>query len=284
MISCRVAMIQTKLGCQIGIGTSAKIYQWREDRALKLCEKVIPLKFVQAEFNNTQNAYKAGLPVPAVEEIILHDNRHGIIMSRIDGPLLAELIDSQPEKTVDYANILADLQFAVNSTPALCLVPLSETLTNNIEQLDIIPDTIKKSVLNILKELPDGEMMCHSDFHAANIIMSSKGPFIIDWMGALKGDPLADVARTWLGYTDYAIPSEIPIYETLEKNSGYFLAAYLKSYFKQRFIPFETLELWKVPIIANRIFEVGFHDFAAEKQEMILSRLQKQLSLIQHSR
>ncbi len=91
-------MAQTKLGQQIGIGTSAKIYQWGEDRALKLCEKVIPLKFVQAEFNSTQIAYKAGLPVPAVEEIILHNNCHGIIMSRIDGPLLTELIYSQPEK------------------------------------------------------------------------------------------------------------------------------------------------------------------------------------------
>jgi tRNA A-37 threonylcarbamoyl transferase component Bud32 len=277
-------MAQTKLGQQIGIGTSAKIYQWGEDRALKLCEKVIPLKFVQAEFNSTQIAYKAGLPVPAVEEIILHNNCHGIIMSRIDGPLLTELIYSQPEKTVDYANILADLQFAVNSTPATGLGSLSKVLNKTIERLAIIPDTLKSSVLNILKELPDGETMCHFDYHASNIIMSSKGPFIIDWMGAMRGDPLADVARTWLGYTDYAVPSEIPTSETLKKTSGHFLSAYLERYFRQSDIPFETLELWKVPIIANRIFEVGFHDSAAEKQKKILSRLQKQLSLIQRSR
>ncbi|MCP4579791.1 MAG: phosphotransferase [Deltaproteobacteria bacterium] len=196
---------------------------------------------------------------------------------------MTELIQTQTEKTVDYAHILADLQFAVNSTPAAGLGSLSKTLTNIIEQLAIIPDTIKSSVYTILKELPNGEAMCHWDFHASNIIMSLKGPFIIDWMGAKKGDPLADVAKTWSIYTDYTVPSEIPTYETLENNYGPFLAAYLKRYFKRGTIPFETLELWKVPIIANRIFEVGFHPSAAEKQELILSRLRKQLSLVRRS-
>ena len=41
-------------------------------------------------------------------------------------------------------------------------------------------------------------MVCHGDFHPDNIMLTSRGPVVIDWMAACSGEPAADVARTVL--------------------------------------------------------------------------------------
>jgi hypothetical protein len=36
------------------------------------------------------------------------------------------------------------------------------------------------------------------DLHPLNVILSSKGPLVLDWTDAVRGDPLVDVAATWV--------------------------------------------------------------------------------------
>ncbi|MFC2013409.1 phosphotransferase family protein [Chloroflexota bacterium] len=57
-----------------------------------------------------------------------------------------------------------------------------------------MPSRVKEVVLEALEQLPDGSAVCHGDFHPRNIIISSRGPVIIDWANATQGNPLADVA------------------------------------------------------------------------------------------
>ena len=40
--------------------------------------------------------------------------------------------------------------------------------------------------------------MCHGDFHLENILLSGRGPLIIDWEGCMRGEPATDVANTCL--------------------------------------------------------------------------------------
>ncbi|MFD1910018.1 phosphotransferase family protein [Paenibacillus rhizoplanae] len=50
-------------------------------------------------------------------------------------------------------------------------------------------------MLSRLAELPDGEKLCHGDFHPDNILMDDK-LWVIDWMTGVRGNPAADVARS----------------------------------------------------------------------------------------
>jgi len=53
--------------------------------------------------------------------------------------------------------------------------------------------------------------MCHGDFHPGNVMLSDRGPMIIDWVDACRGNPLADVARTsilFLGHINHASGQE----------------------------------------------------------------------------
>ena len=45
---------------------------------------------------------------------------------------------------------------------------------------------------------PDGDRLCHGDFHPMNILGDVSQPVIIDWPDARRGDPAADVCRSYL--------------------------------------------------------------------------------------
>jgi aminoglycoside phosphotransferase (APT) family kinase protein len=38
----------------------------------------------------------------------------------------------------------------------------------------------------------------HLDLHPLNVMLTKKGPVVIDWTGAARGDPAADVALAWV--------------------------------------------------------------------------------------
>ena len=57
---------------------------------------------------------------------------------------------------------------------------------------------MKKCALKVLERLPDDKFLCHGDFHPDQIIMSPKGPIVIDWITAIKGSPASDVAQSSL--------------------------------------------------------------------------------------
>jgi len=59
-----------------------------------------------------------------------------------------------------------------------------------------LPVRFRRTALRELNRLPTGGFLCHGDFHPDNVIWSERGPVVIDWLDANRGDPAADVART----------------------------------------------------------------------------------------
>ena len=54
--------------------------------------------------------------------------------------------------------------------------------------------------------LDDGDRLVHLDLHPLNVIMSPRGPVVIDWANAARGDPLLDVALTYVLLTCPRMP------------------------------------------------------------------------------
>ena len=44
----------------------------------------------------------------------------------------------------------------------------------------------------------DGDRLLHLDLHPLNVIIGDKGPVVIDWPNASRGDGLVDVALAWV--------------------------------------------------------------------------------------
>jgi tRNA A-37 threonylcarbamoyl transferase component Bud32 len=181
----------------IAKGTTADIYDWGPSHVLKLFLERIP--WHANEVAASKIAHKASLPVPEViDGLIEVSQREGIVLERVDGPTMTEYLKEYPEKTEHCAIQAAELQERIHSSKVTDLPSLVEILAWSINQTKHLDENIRKAVLNVLNGLPARETLCHNDFYPNNIIMSPRGPVVIDWAMGTRGNPLADHARTWL--------------------------------------------------------------------------------------
>lgn len=179
-------------------GATADVYAWGIDHVLKLFLEHDP--WHANEVAATRIAHKANLPVPEViEGLIEVDQQEGIVLERIYGPTMTEYLKDHPGKAEGCARQAAELQARIHSTKVTEIQPLVEILTWSVKQANPLEERTRKTVLDVLNELPEREMLCHNDFYPNNIIVSPQGLMVvIDWALGTSGNPLADYARTWL--------------------------------------------------------------------------------------
>jgi aminoglycoside phosphotransferase (APT) family kinase protein len=109
---------------------------------------------------------------PAPEVFSVSDDGLDMIMARIEGPTMFEAASARPWKIRRFGRDLAELHQSLhllNAPPWLPAAPCGS-----------------------------GEALLHMDFHPLNVMLSSDGPVVLDWTRASRGDPLVDVAATWV--------------------------------------------------------------------------------------
>ena len=109
-----------------------------------------------------------GYPVPHIEDVRADGTE--IVMERIDGPIMMDAMVRPPWKVGEHLRLLADLHDQLHRIVAPDWLPG-------------MPD--------------DGDRILHLDLHPLNVIMSPKGPVVIDWPNARRGDPMCDVALSY---------------------------------------------------------------------------------------
>jgi aminoglycoside phosphotransferase (APT) family kinase protein len=119
-------------------------------------------------------------PVPAVHSALGRD----LVMDRVDGPTMLEALERAPWKLVWYARVLARLQRRLARLTAPTWM-LAETA--DFDQ--------RHSVL-------------HLDLHPMNVILSRRGPVVIDWTNAAGGSAGFDAALTFVEISTF--PTQTP--------------------------------------------------------------------------
>jgi len=242
-------------GPMLAQGRTAEIFTWGDNQVLKLFLDWCPAHWAEHEARVTQAVHEAGLPAPAVEGIVDVDGRLGIIFERIEGPSMLRELTSKPGKLFRLARSLAELHVAMHSCELPELPSQQGKLENDIRAVAALPAHVREAALKALAELPDGSAVCHGDFHPDNIIMSSRGPIIIDWITASQGNPLADIARTWLLLRLSEVPSFIAGRWVINSVRALFHSIYLKRYLRLRPTSQEEMAAWQLPVMALRLLE-----------------------------
>lgn len=227
--------------------STADVYAWGSGYVLKLFHEHTP--FHALEVAATRTAYEAHHPVPKViDGLIEIDGREGIIFERIEGTTMAEYIEQHPQDAGNCAMQAAKLHAQVHSTEVAELPLLTDILSLSIQQAgSVIDEKICKVVLDVLIGLPAGSALCHNDFYPNNIIMSLHGPVIIDWAIGTRGNPLADIARSWLiskmwlsGLVEKSAP------EHLQHTWKQFWKTYFLRYGELRAYNMDELNKWQI--------------------------------------
>lgn len=241
----------------VGQGRTAAIYAWDDGRVLKLFQEWMPREAVEVEAQNTRVAQENGLPVPKVYEIVQEDGRYGLIYERVDGPTMLHVLTSKPWSLITMARQLADLHAQMHEVQVeQGLTGGHERYRQRIQRADS-PDEVKIAALKRLDELGGGSALCHGDFHPDNILMTARGPMMIDWLDASRGNPVGDVARTMLLLTagePLIDVSRMKRWVTAHARQT-FAQTYLKRYVAQRRIGMDEIAAWELPIVAARLYE-----------------------------
>jgi Ser/Thr protein kinase RdoA (MazF antagonist) len=167
------------------------------------------------------------------------------------------MFQRKPWKVFAYARILAHLHAQMHECvfDSAGIPAQRKRLQNKINHADALSDSLKTSLLNALQSLPEGDRVCHGDFHPANVLISGEDASVIDWMDASRGTALADVARTSIILLGAAESEEIPnpFIKVLVK---LFHSIYLRHYFRLRPGGEDEYRRW-LPIVAGARLSEG---------------------------
>lgn len=186
-----------KLERLIAVRNKKSIYRDGE-RCVKVFNPPYSKSAIFGEASNQVMAEELGLMVPKVLEVTQTDGKWAIVSEYIQGKTLEQLILENPEKKSTYFRTLADLQTSIHRKECPYLYRMKDELNNKIS-LSELDATTRFDLHNRLEKMAKGISVCHGDFCPSNIILSGDGIYYtVDWTLASCGDPLADVAQTYL--------------------------------------------------------------------------------------
>lgn len=180
----------------IAEGRTAEIYPWEDGQVLKLYRDWCPSDWVDYEARIARAVHASGIPSPAAEEIIEVNGRRGLIYERLDGTSMLQDMNAHPWMILKHARTLAELQVKINQQSIEGLPSYRERLEYDIRKVSLLSAEVREKVLALLNGLPEGNKLCHGDYHPGNVLLTPRGPVVIDWMTACCGSPWADLART----------------------------------------------------------------------------------------
>lgn len=175
----------------IAKGNTAEIFEYGEDKVLKLFKPGYPVEQIQREFNNTVIMNRICVHTPKAFEIVEQEGRYGIVFQKVLGTdLFSEYLKNPSDEKI-ASGILTDLSNIQKKV-------LSEKTEEGISYKNYLEWFGYDASF-----LPDGNFICHGDLHPGNIIRTQKNElYLIDFMNVCRGPKEYDVARTYVLLTE----------------------------------------------------------------------------------
>jgi aminoglycoside phosphotransferase (APT) family kinase protein len=175
------------------------------------------------------------------------DRRWGIVFDRVNAESFAERMREDPSVIPECLQTLARLHARIHSQPARQLGSLKSRLAANIACTGLLDEPRRRILLGRLEDMPEGDRLCHGDFHPINVLGQNSVPMVIDWPDACSGDPAADVCRSYL---------------LLKLRAGDITEPYLDAYYNINNMPRASILDWLPYVAAARLAEDVPDDWA----------------------
>ncbi len=252
-------------------GFTADVEQYDKDTLVKIYREYVPQADIDREIRCTAAVQNKGLPVQGYRGSITYKGRRAILLEYIHGENAAKAMVSRD--ATEVARDFARVQFELHQ----CHEPGLEDSRERYDRLlrrsePQLGSDLLNRCLKLLEKAPDGNSLCHNDYHQGNLIYSPKGLVCIDWSDASQGDPIADVARTvqMFVYGPMAnsvvpiLPKEHRVTFTpemlaaMKQRTLLFIQEYEREYVRLLGVSFEEYErmaeIWKVIVPASRFW------------------------------
>jgi hypothetical protein len=183
------------IGARLGAGREAEVYEWGDDAVVKLYRLGFGGHQAEAVALATLDGHGVA---PGLIDVVDCGGRTGLVLERLRGPDMLTLLQRRPWRLFGLAGALAGAHLAVAAIRAPADLPdLRQILAARIDDAGL-PPPLRGFTVRVLDGLPDGDRLCHGDYHPGNVLVTGHGLGIIDWGNAARAGPEADHARTLL--------------------------------------------------------------------------------------
>ena len=194
------------LGEKIGEGATADVHVWAPGQVVKLFKSGVSRRLSWHEVHMTHTAFTSGAPAPEVFGVVTLQGRFGMVQQHLEGPTLLQLTRTGAMPRGEAGAILAGLCHAVHDTPPPPdVLPLREWMEVFLQSSNGgLPAPIATGVLALIDRLPPGDGLCHVDPHPGNVIMTAKGPRLVDWTWSMRAPAALDLGCCHMMLSEFA--------------------------------------------------------------------------------
>jgi len=268
------------LGEPMFTSRSSQIYIWRGNTLLKLFKAGVSLDLILNEEINTTEAYEQGVSKVKCHGRISVGDRTGLVIEKVDGKTLISLAGVKPGTVFGVPKLMAQLQINLHNTCTSAIRSYKGMVMSALdsEPLSFLTDREKRTTIEKLNALPDGDSILHLDYHPDNIMSDAKNATIIDWMTAASGAPAADVAATLYLLTEgEMIPGlNKAVASILESIRRMICKGYLKEYKKATGMTDAEIAPWRLPFLIVRLGIWNIESEVRDLQQKIRTELKNQ--------
>ena len=187
--------MEEALGRSLATGNTAEIFEWGS-RVVKLYKSPAAKRAAFHEAATSAAVESLGLPVPRVWDVHEVGGRWGVVFDHVTQKSFADQMLGNSDNVPRYLECMVRLHIQIHSHQAIQFAGLKVRLAANIATSTLLDKPHKQALLEAIAEMPDGDRLCHGDFHPLNILGDTTDPLIIDWPDARRGEPAADVCRS----------------------------------------------------------------------------------------
>ena len=187
-----------------------KVVKKDKGTVLKVFGPEYKVSAILNEAMNEARAAETGLPVAKVLEVLKIDGKWCIRREWIEGETLADATLRDRKNLMRYLRQFVAIQCEIFKKTSDRMGNLNDKLDKLISASPL-PKETRYDLHVRLQSMPRGTALCHGDFNPTNVLLTPKGDWrVIDWSHVRLGDPLADVAHTYLLFwlTGYVAAAE----------------------------------------------------------------------------
>lgn len=193
-----VQKVAVKKSANILLERTDKVVTKDKNSVLKIFGPSYKVSAILNEAMNEARAAETGLPVAKVLEVLKLRDHWCIRREWIEGKTLAETMAGDKKNLMRYLKEFVAIQCEIFSKTSERMGNLADKLDKQISA-SALPKETRYDLHMRLQSMPRGKALCHGDFNPTNVIITASGDWrVIDWSHVRLGDPLADVARTYL--------------------------------------------------------------------------------------
>jgi len=182
---------------KIGAGRTAEVYDYKDDKVLKLFYSAFSTKIIEDEYLIAKNISTTTSLVPKVYDIVHTRNRTGIVYEKIKGEMLSDYLSGNIIKTRKIIRKFVQTQKRINNINVENVPSHTNKLRQKITSSCLLSDSEKEIVLKYLSIINNNEL-CHGDYHPENVFVDQNHDFkVIDWANMFVSNKYLDIARTY---------------------------------------------------------------------------------------